>query len=285
MKFTVKSVSALIVFFGLSSCTKILETTSEDFDYGVFLSLEGSEAVEASEGFEVAVIDAQNVSSEDIKKMKARDQEVYSYLNIGSLETFRPYYQEYQHLILTPYEDWEEEYWVDVSNEEWQKFIAVMLAEELLEKGIDGFWVDNTDVYGQFSEEGMYVGVESMLKTVMGYKKPVVINGGDQFVLTYLERNGQVEDILTGINQETVFSAIDFDKKTFMKQTAESQQYYLEYVHALEKQRKDVYLLEYTTDNQLIQEINEYTKKRGWKSYISDSIELDKKEKKWHLIF
>ncbi|MER1954635.1 MAG: endo alpha-1,4 polygalactosaminidase [Desemzia incerta] len=276
MEFTVlKVLGSLSMVLGLAGCAETSNTINEDFDYGVFLSLEGRKAVEASEGFEIAVIDAQNISAIDIAEMKARDQEVYSYLNIGSLETFRSYYKEYQHLALKSYDNWEEEYWVDAGNEEWQKFVAGTVAQELLEKGIDGFWIDNTDVYGQFADEEIYDGVASILKTLMSYEKPVVINGGDQFVLTYLERNGQVDDILTGVNQETVFSSINFENNTFTSQSAENKQYYLDYLNALTEEEKDIYLLEYTTEIQLAQDINEYTKKRGWKSHISDSIELD----------
>lgn len=276
MKFTVlKAVGSLSVVLGLAGCAEATNTTNEDFDYGVFLSLEGREAVEASEGFEIAVIDAQNISASDIAEMKARDQEVYSYLNIGSLETFRSYYTEYQHLTLKLYDNWEEEYWVDAGNEEWQKFVAGTLAQELLEKGIDGFWIDNTDVYGQFADEEIYDGVATILKTLMSYEKPVVINGGDQFVLTYLEQNGQVDDILTGINQETVFSSINFDEQTFTNQSTNDQHYYLDYLSVVDEEGKDIYLLEYTTDDRLVQKMQKYIRKRGWKGYISDSIELD----------
>lgn len=276
MKFTVlKVLGSLSMVLGLAGCAETSNTINEDFDYGVFLSLEGRKAVEASEGFEVAVIDAQNISAIDIAEMKARDQEVYSYLNIGSLETFRSYYKEYQHLVLKPYENWEEEYWVDAGSEEWQKFVAGTLAQELIEKGIDGFWIDNTDVYGQFADEEIYDGVATILKTLMSYEKPVVINGGDQFVLTYLEQNGQVDDILTGVNQETVFSSINFDEQIFTNQSTDDQHYYLDYLSAVDEEGKDIYLLEYTTDDRLIQKIQQYTRKRGWKGYISDSIELD----------
>lgn len=276
MKFTVlKVLGSLGMVLGLAGCAETSNTINEDFDYGVFLSLEGRKAVEASEGFEIAVIDAQNISAIDIAEMKARDHEVYSYLNIGSLETFRSYYTEYQHLTLKLYDNWEEEYWVDAGNEEWQKFVAGTLAQELLEKGIDGFWIDNTDVYGQFADEEIYDGVATILKTLMSYEKPVVINGGDQFVLTYLEQNGQVDDILTGINQETVFSSINFDEQIFTKQSTNDQHYYLDYLSAVDEEGKDIYLLEYTTDDRLVQKIQQYIRKRGWKGYISDSIELD----------
>lgn len=243
--------------------------------YRVILSLQGSDAVMAGEGYETVVVDAQYLSAAEIASMQERGQKVFTYLNIGSLETFRSYYEEYQHLTMKPYLNWDDEYWLDVTNKEWQKFITSTLTNQLLEKGIDGFWIDNVDIYGQSPNEDIYEGVEVMLKELMSHGKPVIINGGNEFVQLYLQRNQQVDDILTGVNQETVFSSINFGEQTFGTQTSENQNYYLDYLDAMDKLEKDVFLLEYTTDSQLSKEIQRYANKRSWEYYISDSIELD----------
>lgn len=177
---------------------------------------------------------------------------------------------------MKPYDNWEDEFWIDVSDIDWQEFIAVTLANELLEKGIDGFWVDdNTDVYGQFDEEEIYRGVEAILKTWMSYGKPVIINGGDLFVSTYLQQHQHVDDILTSVNQETVFSEIDFEETTLGTQTKENRQYFLNYLNRIEEEGKDVFLLEYTIKRHIVEEIHDYVIGRGWRYYVSDSIELD----------
>ncbi|MER2174847.1 MAG: glucanotransferase, partial [Carnobacterium sp.] len=167
------------------------------------------------------------------------------------------------------------EYWVDVTNEDWQVFSAVTLANELLDKGIDGFWIDNVDVYWQFPTKETYGGVEQILKTLMSYGKPVLINGGKEFVSAYLQQNQQLDDILTGVNQETVFSAIDFEEDKLSTQTKENQTYYLNYLDTVDKAGKEIYLLEYSTKKELAKDVHDYATKRGWQYYISDSVELD----------
>lgn len=200
---------------------------------------------------------------------------MYSYLNVGSLETFRPYYEEYESLTLKPYENWENEFWVDVTDEEWQEFTVDELANNFLQKGIDGFWVDNVDVYGQFPTEETYAGVEYVLKSLMSHGRPVVINGGDQFVKAYLQQNQQVDDILTGVNQETVFSSINFSDRSLGTQKETTHNYYVDYLNDMDAAGVDVFLLEYTTNSELAAEINEFTAQKGWRYLISDSIELD----------
>ena len=276
-----KVISLILILSVISGCStgvdKSVSSGETKSDYGVFLSAEGSDAINASKGYGTAVIDAQYLSKEEIELMQARDQKVYSYINIGSLETFRPYYEDYKELKLKAYKNWNEESWVDVTSDDWQNFIKDILVKELLEKKVDGFWVDNVDVYGQFPTKQTYQAIEMILKDLNTYNKAVIINGGDEFVQLYLENNKQVDDILTGVNQETVFSSINFDNKTFGIQTSDDQDYYLEYLDSIDKLQKDIFLLEYTTDKNLISKIETYAKEREWEVYISDSIELSGK--------
>lgn len=255
--------------------SQVLASTHPVTRYGVFLSLSGRDAVTASEGYETVVIDAQNLSPEEVAEMKARGQKVYSYINLGSLEDFRSYFDAYKHLSLKLYENWEEEYWMDVSNKEWQDFVGETLANQLLEKGVDGFWVDNVDVYYQYPTQETYAGVETILKKLMSYQLPVIINGGDEFVRLYWEKNQHLDDILTGVNQESVFSTINFDEGTLGTQGIREQNYYLDYLNLVNQAGKQIFLLEYTTSEGLASTIHSYTQERRWSYYISDSIELD----------
>ena len=53
------------------------------------------------------------------------------------------------------YEDWDNEKWIDVSSEKWQTHI-VEAADELVDKGVSGLFVDNTDVYYVFHEQKIF---------------------------------------------------------------------------------------------------------------------------------
>ena len=100
------------------------------------------------------------------------------------------------------------------------------------------------------------------------------MNGGDEFVTEYLNKYQSLDDLLTGINQETVFSSINFEDGTFKKQNEIEHSYFLNYLNLLDGEGIEIYLLEYTIDKKLIREINTYANKRAWDFYISHSIEL-----------
>ena len=246
--------------------------TLEKNDYGVFLNADAS-SLERFKKYDLIVIDAQYFTKKDIESLHQNGTKVYTYLNIGSVENFREYYKTYEKFTIGKYEHWDEEKWVDVSVPAWQKFIE-QLSKKLFEKGVDGFFIDNCDVYYYAPRKSIFEGLTAILKNIMTLKKAVIINGGDTYVTKYRERYGAVDHIMTGVNQESVWSGIDFDKGTFNEQTREKREYYSKYLEACKADGMEVYLLEYTTDEKLIQKIKKYCKDKNFHFYISNSLEL-----------
>jgi hypothetical protein len=241
-------------------------------NFGVFTGLTGDE-IDKIDGYDVVVIDAQYATKGQISKLQDKGTIVYSYINVGGIENFRDYYDEYKDLALADYENWNEEQWVDVTSESWQDLIAI-LRDEMLDKGVDGFFVDNCDVYYMFPTEEVFCGLTDILEGLKGTGKDVFINGGDTYVTEYLDREGSLDKVCNGVNQETVFSSIDFENERFGKADDENYEYYMEYLERVEDTGGKIYLLEYTKDDELAEVIISYCKEHNWGYYISDSIEL-----------
>lgn len=248
-------------------------STFEENDYGVFLNADAS-SLKQLKNYDLIVIDAQYFNKSDIELLHQNGTMVYTYLNIGSIENFREYYTTYEKLTIGRYEHWDEEKWVDVADPDWQKFMK-QLSQELFEKGVDGFFIDNCDVYYYAPRESIFEGLTAILQNIMTFDKAVIINGGDTYVTEYRERYGAIDHIMTGVNQESVWSAIDFDKGTFYEQTKETRDYYCNYLEACQADGIDVYLLEYTTDKKLIPKIKKYCNEHDFHFYVSNSLELE----------
>ena len=269
------AVALLVILMFIMGCFFIKDDkvkTSEKNDYGVFLNADAS-SLERFKKYDLIVIDAQYFTKKDIESLHQNGTKVYTYLNIGSVENFREYYKTYEKFTIGKYEHWDEEKWVDVSVPAWQKFIE-QLSKKLFEKGVDGFFIDNCDVYYYAPRKSIFEGLTAILQNIMTLKKAVIINGGDTYVTKYRERYGAVDHIMTGVNQESVWSGIDFDKGTFNEQTRETREYYSKYLEACKADGMEVYLLEYTTDEKLIQKIKKYCKDKNFHFYISNSLEL-----------
>ena len=269
--FIVPMVIFLVVFvFVIKS-----KAMTYDYDerYGVFIGI-GRKDINKLKNYQTVIIDAEHFTKADITKLKKAGKTVYTYLSIGSLEDYRSYYKAYKHLAISKYDGWEGEEWVDVSDESWQK-LMVKRAKEFKKKGVDGFFIDNTDVYYEYKEPRIYKGLVKILTDIRKLNTRVIINGGDVFVSKYLKENKDLKKIADGVNQEGVFTTLVEDKK----KGEEITRYYLNYLKKLSKKGIRIYLTEYIVednkDDGLEDKIADYCEKRGWDYYISDDLELD----------
>lgn len=244
--------------------------------YAVLLGLNPEDSV-SLKGYQTVVIDAQYFTKEEIASVQKACTAVYTYLNIGSIETFRAGYDSIKDCILSPYDNWPDEYWVDVSRQEWQRFVAAE-ASALNEKGVDGFFLDNADVYDLYPSDAIYEGLNAILQALAQYEKPVLINGGDVFVSKAVLDSDSPNAVITGVNQECVFTNIDFALGRLIRQSADNTAYYQDYLARCKTAGLHVYLTEYAkAGNSIIRKIEQYCKDNGFLYYVSPSINLDAK--------
>lgn len=241
--------------------------------YGVFLSVSPDDGIDFT-GYTTVVIDADNFTKEQISEIKAGGTRVFSYLNVGSVESFRSYYNDFVGITLGVYVNWEEERWVDVSQSAWQEHIAV-LANEFAGKGVDGFYIDNCDVYCEYNTTDIFDGLAVILKSVKKTGLECMMNCGDEFYEMCERRGLDIRDYIDSVNQEEVFSLIDFGKGRLIKQKTDDHRHFKSYIEKAAKAGLKIYLLEYTTDEGLCVRIGNYCKKMNFEYYISDSVELD----------
>ena len=87
-------------------------------------------------------------------------------------------------------------------------------------------------------------------------------------------QNNNTSSYFDGINQETVFTSINFKNKTYGKQKAEQHEYFTQYLKSVKQTNLSVYLLEYGAKSKLLKEIDEYCKENGFWYYNAPSLEL-----------
>lgn len=247
------------------------QTQQKQLEYGVFIG-ETEPLYDLLKEYETIVIDAEYFSKEQIQNIKDNGcKQVFSYLNLGSIENFRDYYDDFEEIFLGDYENWPEEKWVDVSDCRWQEHI-VSRAKSLYEKGVDGFFIDNCDVYYVYPEERIYTGLVQTLSRIKELNTPIIINGGDMFVTRTFKEND--ESVFDGVNQESVYTAIDFEKETFKRSEGDVKEYFTEYLKSVKLAGKEVYVLEYCDDETVRKEVLEFSNTYGFTVYISRKLGL-----------
>lgn len=245
-------------------------------DYGVFI---GADNIDKIKDYNVVVVEPASIDVGGVEFLHKTNEKIYAYLNIGSLENYRPYFNEFKEKTLGLYENWEDEYWMDVSDIAWQKLIVDKLGRDIVDKGFDGFFLDNCDVYYYYPNEEIFNGLSSILYGLRSlnmtkkYKIDIIINGGDTFVSKCIE-NKTATELFDGVNQECVFTEIDFENKTYKEKDESDREYFKEYLANVKKHRLEVYLIEYGADSDLIKEIESYCNENGFHWYNARGLDL-----------
>jgi hypothetical protein len=250
------------------------ESRTGTLRFGVFTGL-GPEHLERLEGYDVVVIDAQYYTGMDIAVLHGWGIRVYTYLNIGSVEKFRPYYNDVESLTLGPYGGWDDERWIDSAAPVWRHYLVRVLAGGLVQKGVDGFFIDNTDVYYYYPKEDIYEGILDTLEQLEEeYRLPLIVNGGDIFITEALDRKALTA--VQGVNQESVFTLADPRTGLFGRQSAETSRYYQSYLSRCKAAGLDVFITEYMKgDAALRQQILDYCGQNGFTVFFAASLALD----------
>ncbi len=224
-------------------------------------------------GYKNVVVDVQYYYPDEIQKLKAGGRKIYSYMSIGSLETYRPYYKRFKKYALGRYDNWENELWMDVSKKPWQDFIVNELVASVRRKGCDGLWLDNTDVYYEYHRDSIYKGLLNIITRIHNKNIPIYINCGDEFVTRMI--NSGKKRLINGVFQEEVITSIvSYSGNRFGRQNKSDRSYYESYLRKVKRAGLDAAVLEYTKSSSMRKEIIKFCNKKKYSYYISSDVHL-----------
>lgn len=271
-KLFLRKICVLVLILSTALLSACSDDSSDGAEKYVVLIGEDSDITDKLSDIDLLVIDAEYFSQNDIARLRENGiREIFSYINIGSIESFRSYDTDFEKYTLGAYENWPEEKWINVSAPEWQACTASRV-DSLVQKGVDGFFVDNTDVYYNYPQECIYDGILTILDYMDHTGGKILINGGDSFVKKYLTTEKNV--LIDGVNQENVFTAYDFSKDVYTKSDQSTREYYTEYLDLAMSHGCTAYTLEYATNPAIRRQAAAYAGKHGYICYISDNIGL-----------
>ena len=240
--------------------------------YGVFIGID-SEEISRLDDYQTIVVEPSEFSRKQIQSLQDQGKTVFAYLNIGTVETFRSYYDRFKGITLGIYGDWPDEYWVDVSSKDWQNH-CVSLAREIQAKGFDGFFIDNLDVYNNYPRDDVYRGLCAILRRLKTLDTELIINGAKEFVLKTFTMDMET-DLFDAVNQEEVFTRIDFDDESYHNQKVTETLVLQKYLGLVKEEGYKVYLLEYSPGPVAKRKIKNYCDHNGFLYYCAPSLKLE----------
>lgn len=227
------------------------------------------------EGSGILVIEPDDYKDNEIKQLKNKGYKVLAYLSVGTIEKERNWFNTYSKYKLKQLEDWSNEYYINITKTAWKNFL-IKRAITLSKRGFSGLWLDNIDVYSEYHNKKMYTACYGIIKALKSYSKGyIMLNGGSEFLDDTIDNKNSL-NIIDGYTQEEVFSNITnySGTGTFGKQNSNDKKFYKTLIKKLIKKQIDCFLLEYTKDKNLKNDIKTWCKNNKVNYYISEKVNL-----------
>ena len=247
-------------------------------DYGAFLGRSENDVTGFNQ-YKYVSVELDEFTHTNIERLSNKGTNFLAYLNVGSLENYSDYFDDYESYTFKDYDNWPNERWMDVTNTSWQDKM-VELARGFKNEGAFGVYMDNLDVYSVAKEEEMnYTAFATAIKNIisrvnsLGLK--VMINGGAEFLDDMNDQSDNIFDSIWAYHQEEVFTLIDdYENNIFVAQQEEDKIYHQEIATIMKAKQKEVFFLEYTLDDSLKETIKTYCEEKGYHYYFANTVEL-----------
>lgn len=176
--------------------------------------LEGDVAARFA-GYDLVIVDGEEVQPAQVAALQANGSIVLSYLSVGTIENWRWWYRDVKRFRLDYWGDWGEWY-ANVSKDGYRRIIIKKVAPWMLKKGVDGLFLDNTDMIEIHRSQttGMRTLVKRLANLVHSQNKLLFAQNGEDVI-------GPSLPYYDGWNREDVTWSYDFDSGQYFRQSAE----------------------------------------------------------------
>ena len=278
-KLTILLITPLL-FCGCKNRHKTVEENLVSYaDYAAFLGRIDNDVTNFSK-YKYVSFEFDEYGDSNITRLTEHGLHCFAYLNVGSLETYRDYYEYFEGLTFKDYDNWPDERWIDITDISWQNYVVNNLAQNFKDRKAYGIYLDNVDVYSIAREDGLdyqafATGLKNVIKGISDLGLKVMINGGAEFLNNMNDQNDSVFDYIWAYHQEEVFSLItDYEHDGFGTQSKEDREYYQTTASMMKAKGKEIFFLEYTTNNSLKDSISKYCDENQYHYYISNNVDL-----------
>lgn len=219
--------------------------------------------------YNVSVINTDYYSKEQIQSIQNKHTEVFGYINIGLIYKTDPNYNQFKDAVLKEYEKDSNYCWVDVRNEDWDEYILNAI-QGMLDKGVDGVYLDGTKVYEQYGDSTYYArqSIGSFMKKVINKDKKLMIQGCSNLLWNFNfdgNNNYPAYHVDYYVEEEMLTMVVDEATNTFGARDSESVNSLNSVItEANETFTFNVILVEHEIDQETNDKIISYCEEKGY---------------------
>lgn len=165
--------------------------------------------------FDLVIVDGESARAGDVAAIqRASGGLVLAYLDVGTIEDYRGWYNAAKPFRLDYWGDWGEWY-ANVNAAGFRSLMLKRVAPKMLAKGFDGLFLDNTDMTGTHpaQKRGMRALVAGLSRLLRARGKLLMAQNGAGV-------NWPLRRFYNGINFEDVSFSYDFDRRAYVRRGA-----------------------------------------------------------------
>jgi uncharacterized protein (TIGR01370 family) len=211
-----------------------------------------------------------------IRPLLEQKKTVIGYISLGEVENYRDYYKavEKEGILYEKNPNWPDSRYIDVRDVRWTRRVVEDLIPRLLHKGFQGIFIDTLDNPADLERrdpvkfKGMTEAAANLVRAIRRhYPRMYIMLNRSYEILPAVD--GMIDSVLG----ESVFTEIDFEKKTYRLADAKTYQLQVKWLKEAKARRPKlkVYTLDYwpTTDTAGIARIYAEQRKNGFVPYVS----------------
>lgn len=162
--------------------------------------------------YDLVVVDGEEATKRQLTALHTQDKVVLAYLSVGTIEPGRSWYRRAKRYRLKDRFEEFGEYYAAPSKRGYRRLIAERVAPQMLRKGFDGLFLDNTDMIEGHRKQarGMRVLVRDLAKLTHGRGELLFTQNGDRSI-------GPTLRYYDGWNREDVTWTYDFAHRRYRR--------------------------------------------------------------------
>ena len=230
--------------------------------------------IEAFRDYKLVVLDS--VHHPPLRPLLEQKKTVIGYISLGEVENYRDYFKavEKEGILFEKNPNWPDSRYVDVRDPRWTRRVVEELVPRLLHKGFQGIFIDTLDNPADLERrdpkryKGMTDAAANLVKAIRRHHPRIYImlNRGYEILPA-------VDGLIDSVLGESVFTEIDFEKKSYRLAEPKVYRQQVEWLQAAKSRqpRLKIYTLDYwpPEDAAGIARIYVEQRKNGFIPYVS----------------
>ena len=159
--------------------------------------------------YDLVVVDGEEVTAKQVAGLHRAGALVLGYVSVGTIEKGRGWAASARPYRLEHWDDWDE-WFADVAQPGFRDLMAGEVAPEMLAKGLDGLFLDNTDMVEDHPEQRLGM-IELVRRLAVEHPQQLLFTQNGESLLEPLVPH------LDGWNREDVSSTYDFERERYAR--------------------------------------------------------------------